>query len=60
MIVWSAVAHDDYTVHVHPNCFKLSEEHLSQLRHLVDPLAQSSNFGIELYLQVLAFINSVR
>ena len=56
----SAAAQDDYTVQVPPNRFELSEEHLSQLRHLVDPLAQSSNFGIELYLQVLAFINSVR
>lgn len=48
---------DDYTVHVPPNRFELSEELLMQLRHTVDPLAVSSNYGIELYLQALSFIN---
>ena len=50
---------DDYTVHVPSNRSELSEEHLSQLRHIVNPVVDSSNFGIELYQQALAFVYSV-
>ena len=50
---------DDYTVYVPPNCFELTDDFLSQLRHTVDPLAQSNNYGIELYLQTLAFLHDV-
>ena len=49
---------NDYTVFVPPNRFQLGDHALSQLSHTVDPLAQSTNFGIELYLQTLAHINS--
>lgn len=50
---------DDYTVYVPSNRFELSGEHLSELRHIVDPLVHSSNYGIELYQQTLAFIHSL-
>lgn len=50
---------DDYTVHVTPNHFEHSAEQMSELHHLVDPLVHSSNYGIELYQQTLAFIHSM-
>ena len=55
----SAVEQDDYTVYVPPNRFALTEEHFAQLQSRVNPLAESDNFGIELYLQTLAFLCSV-
>ena len=48
---------DEYTVHVPPNRFQISDDALSQLRHTIDPLVQSSHFGIELYLKTLAFLH---
>ena len=40
---------DDYTVYISLNRFALTEEHLAQLQATVNPLADSDNFGIELY-----------
>ena len=53
-----ASVQDDYTVHVPSNHFELSTERLSELRHIVDPLVHSTNYGIELYQQTLVFINN--
>ena len=49
--------HDENTVHVPANRFHLNDTALSQLRATVNPMAQSHNFGIDLYLQTLSFIN---
>lgn len=51
------IERDDHTVHVPPNRFRLSDSVLSQLRITVNPMAQRSNFGIDLNLQTLSFIN---
>ena len=45
---------DEYTVHISPNHFSLTEEHLAELQSSVTPLAESNNFGIDLYLETLA------
>ena len=50
---------DNYTVYVPANRFQLSNDAFSQLRRTIDPLAPSSNFEIELYLQTLAYITSL-
>lgn len=50
---------DDYTVYVPPNRFELTDDCLFQLRRTVNPLAQSNNYGIELYLQTLAFLRDI-
>ena len=48
---------DEYTVYIPPNSFQLTEEVLLQLQATVNPLAESHNFAIELYLEVLHFIS---
>jgi len=49
---------DDYTVYIPPNSFQLTEEVLVQFQAAVNPLTESHNFGIELYMQVLQFIST--
>ena len=44
-------------VRVPENSLHLSEEMLAQLRATVDPLAESSNYGIELYEETLALLS---
>ena len=44
---------DEYTVHVPPTTISLSDQQLSQLHNAVNPLAESENFGIELYINAL-------
>jgi len=39
--------------------FSLTDEHYEQLQQSVNPLAERSNFGIELYIQTLAFIDDI-
>ena len=39
--------------------FELSTQHHSQLTASIDPLQNSSNFGIDLYQHTLQYINSV-
>lgn len=43
---------DEYTVHISPNCFSLTEEHLSELQGNVNP----DNFSVDLYLETLEFL----
>lgn len=50
----------DYTVYVPPSTFELSEEHMSQLRSRINPLLDSDDFGIDLYLQTCEFLRTVR
>ena len=50
---------DEYTVHISPNRFSLAEEHLAELRSSVNPLAESSNFGIDLYLETLTLLCTI-
>ncbi|KAF3980601.1 MAG: hypothetical protein HFP76_01275 [Methylococcales symbiont of Iophon sp. n. MRB-2018] len=38
---------------------ELSESQLAQLRQSIDPLCYCSNYGIDIYLQVLSYVNSV-
>lgn len=38
--------------------FHFADEHLQQLRDSINPTANSNNYGIELYQQTLAFINT--
>ena len=47
------------TVRVSRVEFELSEGNYSQLTASVDPLENSSNFGIDLYNQTLQYLNSV-
>ena len=43
-----------------PECrFGLTDEHLEQLQQEVNPLAESQNYGIELYERTLYFVHSV-
>ena len=50
---------DEYTVHIPPNRFSLTEEHFAELQSNVSPLAESDNFAIELYLETLQFLRAV-
>ena len=49
---------NEYTVYIPPNSFQISEEVLLKLQATVNPLAESHNFAIELYLEVLRFIST--
>ena len=53
------LASDDSGVEVPRIAFSLTDEHYEQLQQNVNPLAESSNFGIELYIQTLGFINTI-
>ena len=47
---------DDNTV-VIPNCnHQLDEDQLEELSNTVDPLDQSQNYGIDVYLSALQFV----
>ena len=50
---------DEYTVHVPPSSLSLSDHQLAQLCETVNPLAESDNFGIELYIQTLDFLRTL-
>ncbi len=50
------ITEDDVGVEVPELQFRLSDVHLERLRHLVDPLFASDNYGIELYTQAVHFI----
>ena len=49
---------DDYTVHIPPIGIQLSNGNMALLRERVNPLAESDNFGMELYVQTLDFLRS--
>ncbi len=49
---------DDSSVAVPNMSFHLTEEHQHDLEETVNPLAESSNYGIELYEQTLAFVST--
>jgi hypothetical protein len=53
------VKQDEYTVHVPPTRFQISDDDLSQLFRTAEQLAQSSNFGIELYPQTVTFLRQI-
>lgn len=55
----SSAVEDEYTVHIPPNRFSLTEEHLAELQSSVNPLAESDNFGINLYLETLTFLRTL-
>ena len=46
---------DAFQVEIPENTFRLEDEHFDQLRRQIDPLSQSDNYGIDLYLQTLDF-----
>ena len=54
-----ALEENDYTVYIPSNTFILTEEHLAQLQTSINPLADSTNYGIELYQQTLTFLHTV-
>ena len=39
--------------------FQLLDEHYEQLRHATDPLRQSDNFGIDIYLETVEFVDNI-
>ena len=47
------------TVNISPVGFELSEEHYRHLNATVNPLANSDNFGIDIYQQVMQYIDSI-
>ena len=47
------------TVNVSPVDFELSEVHHGQLTATVNPLANSDNFSIDVFQQVMQYIDSV-
>lgn len=63
---YGSEADDDYTystlsdhenrVRIPPNTFSLDEDAYTRLSELINPLSESSNYGIELYEQTLQFI----
>ena len=62
--VYGSEADDEYTystfnanrIQVSQNIFSLGESEYSQLTQLIDPLSESSNYGIELYEQTIQYI----
>ena len=50
---------DDDGVVIPVTQVQLSDEHLSELRESINPLADSDDFGIDLYQQVLEYVQSV-
>ena len=52
-------SNDEEGVRVPPLDFELSDGHLEELQGLVDPLSDSDDFRIDLYMQTLDFIESV-
>ena len=49
---------DEYTVYIPPNSFQLTEDALTRLQATVNPLSESHNFGVELYIQTLQFLHT--
>ena len=47
---------DDSSVDVPIMSFRPTEEHQQELQSTIDPLSESSNYGIELYEQTVAFV----
>ena len=47
------------TVNISPLQFELSVAHYSQLIAIVNPLATSDNFGIDLFQQAMQYVDSV-
>ncbi|XP_064384818.1 uncharacterized protein LOC135333721 [Halichondria panicea] len=50
---------DDYTVRIPPIGLALSDENMALLKERVNPLADSDNFGIELYVETLTFLRTL-
>lgn len=46
-------------VEIPENTFTLRDDHLQELNRRIDPLCDSSNYGIDLYLQTLNYFRSV-
>ncbi len=46
---------DTFSVEIPENTFHLEDDHFEELRRQIDPLSQSNNYGIDLYLQTLDF-----
>ncbi len=49
---------NDYTVRIPQTGIQLSEQNMASLRQRIDPLSDSDNFGIELYIQTLDFLRT--
>ena len=49
---------DDNSVAIPNILFHLTEEHQHDLEETVNPLAESSNYAIELYQQTVAFVST--
>lgn len=47
------------TVNISPVDFELSEVHYRHLTATVNPLANSDNFGIDIFLQAMQYIDSI-
>ena len=54
-----ATDEDTSSVDIPENTFHLDDEHFEQLRQVIDPLSESENYGIDLYLQTLDFFRSL-
>lgn len=50
---------DDNGVLIPATRVQLSDEHLSELRESINPLGDSDDFGIDLYQQVLAYVQPI-
>lgn len=46
---------DDTAVVIPVNTFDLREDHFQELKRLIDPLSDSNNYGLDLYLECLDF-----
>lgn len=49
---------NDYTVHVPQITFQLTEHQLRALRSLVNPVEETNDFGVNLYLRTCQFLDS--
>ena len=50
---------EDKGVSIPRSTISLSEEQNSQLHHQINPMADDRNFGIDLYQQVVIFLDSL-
>lgn len=50
---------DDTAIEIPINTFDLREDHFQELKRLIDPLSESSNYGLDLYQECLDFYISM-
>ena len=55
-LLWTINEEDDEGAPVPESDFTLQEDHLDELRSIVDPLAQSDSYGVDLYQNTLDFV----